>query len=56
MSHNKHPDRPNKVPDTDPNVEKDPPSDLRVEWQNENVEIEDRKPTLEEDEEDTGDL
>ncbi|HYA15934.1 MAG TPA: hypothetical protein VEF06_00640 [Bryobacteraceae bacterium] len=36
--------------------EKDPPPrDLRVEWENENIEIEGRKPTLEEIEEDSGD-
>lgn len=32
-----------------------PPKDLRIEWESENIEIEGRKPTLEEIEEDAGD-
>jgi hypothetical protein len=34
----------------------EPPADLRVEWENEDIELENRKPNLSEDEEDTGDL
>jgi hypothetical protein len=49
-------DRPDKVPDTDPADERNPPSDLRQEWQDEDIVIEGRKPTLEEDEGDTSDL
>lgn len=32
------------------------PDDLRVEWEKEDIEIEGRKPTMEEAEEDTGEL
>ena len=31
----------------------EPPADLRVEWENEDIELENRKPSLAEDEEDT---
>ena len=34
----------------------EPPEDLRVDWENEDIELENRKPTLAEDEEDTSEL
>ena len=55
MSNPKKPiDKPDSIPDSD--AEKDPPSDLRREWENEDIELEGRLPNLSEDEEDAGDL
>jgi hypothetical protein len=51
-----NPNKPIDKPDRLPDVELEPPADLRKEWQNEDIETEGRKPNLEEDEEDTIDL
>jgi hypothetical protein len=44
------PDRPIDLPG------EDPPEDPRIGWEKEDIEMENRKPTMEETEEDTGDF
>jgi hypothetical protein len=54
MSDPKKQERPDRLPDTD--AERDPPADLRREWQNDDIEQEGRKPAESEEEADTSDL